>query len=89
MTASSTSRGPSSCTCPRTRCTAARSDLLLLWVDPSRLAAELRYERPEPGAPEFPHLYGPLNLDAVVAVTPLEPWEPGGFSLPPVPPEAK
>ena len=57
--------------------------LVLLWVEPERLRAELRYELPAPGAPvDFPHLYGPLNLDAVVAETPLEPWEPGEFELP-------
>jgi uncharacterized protein (DUF952 family) len=57
-------------------------DLILLWVEPTRLRADLRYEAPEPGAPEFPHLYGPLNLDAVVAETHLEPWERGAFRLP-------
>jgi uncharacterized protein (DUF952 family) len=60
-----------------------RRDLVLLWVDPTRLRAELRYELPAPGAPEsFPHLYGPLNLDAVVRELPLEPWEPREFRLP-------
>jgi uncharacterized protein (DUF952 family) len=27
------------------------ADLVLLWVDPSRLSAEICYERPEPDAP--------------------------------------
>lgn len=39
-------------------------DLLLLKVDPKRLIAELRYDQVE-GLGIFPHLYGPLNLDAV------------------------
>lgn len=44
-------------------------NLVLLHVDESKLAAELRVEQLE-GAPEpFPHLYGPLNVDAVVEVT--------------------
>ena len=65
---------------------ARESGLVLLWVEPDRLNAELRYERPVPGASEaFPHLYGTLNVDAVVAETPLEPWEPGEFRLPPRP----
>jgi uncharacterized protein (DUF952 family) len=63
----------------------AQRDLVLLWVDPTRLQAELRYEAPEPGAPHFPHLYGPLNLDAVVAETRLERWKRGAFTLPAVP----
>lgn len=42
--------------------------LLLLTLDPDRLTAPLRWDLvPEVGQ-EFPHLYGPLNLDAVVAV---------------------
>ena len=44
-------------------------NLVLLHVDESKLTAELRVEQLA-GAPEpFPHLYGPLNVDAVVAVT--------------------
>ncbi|MEU3250911.1 DUF952 domain-containing protein [Streptomyces sp. NPDC006997] len=46
-------------------------DLVVLVVDPTRLDAPLRYEAPEPGGEEFPHVYGPVPVDAVVAV---EPW---------------
>jgi len=52
--------------------------LLLLALDPARLTAELRFEAAAPiagggrehlgSAREFPHVYGPLNLDAVVGV---------------------
>lgn len=56
--------------------------LVLLAVDPARLAAELRYEESEPGE-HFPHLYGPLNLAAVVAVYPFAPEPDGSFRLPP------
>lgn len=62
--------------------------LLLLVVDPSRLTSELRYEAPfEASSPyevaqQFPHLYGPLNLDAVVDVRPFEPGDDGLFTLP-------
>ena len=46
-----------------------REDLLLLCVEPERLRSPLRYEPGEPDSPElFPHLYGPLELDAVAAV---------------------
>ncbi len=48
-------------------------DLLLLHVDERLLSAPLVYEQ-LPGAPEpFPHVYGPINLDAVIAVQHLEP----------------
>ena len=41
-------------------------DLLIVEVDESELTAELRYEATDGDA--FPHLYGPLNLDAVVGI---------------------
>ena len=59
--------------------------LLLLCVDESRLASDLRIE---PGADKpdelFPHLYGPLNLDAVAAIYELAPRADGTFVLPQV-----
>jgi uncharacterized protein (DUF952 family) len=58
-----------------------QAGLVLLAVDPARLAAELRYEESEPGQ-RFPHLYGPLNLDAVVGVYPFAPGPEGSFALP-------
>jgi uncharacterized protein (DUF952 family) len=45
---------------------AGASDLLLLWIDPRLLRAELRWEQADGDL--FPHLYGELNLDAVVRV---------------------
>lgn len=67
-----------------------RRGLVLLVVDPARLKAELRWEPPDPRAspltPEglFPHLYGPLNLDAVLRVLDFEPGADGAFALPPL-----
>jgi uncharacterized protein (DUF952 family) len=56
--------------------------LVLLAVDEARLGAPLRYEESEPGLAPFPHLYGPLNLDAVVAVYAFPPEADGSFRMP-------
>lgn len=58
-----------------------RTDLVLLCVRPDRLTAELRYEALATDAP-YPHLYGPLNLGAVVQVVPFLPLPGGTFRLP-------
>ena len=47
-------------------------DLVVLVVDPARLDVPLEYEAPKPGAEEFPHVYGPIPVAAVVDV---EAWE--------------
>ncbi|WAZ24064.1 DUF952 domain-containing protein [Streptomyces cinnabarinus] len=48
------------------------TDLVVLVIDPARLTAPVRYEAAEPGGEEFPHVYGPIPVDAVVGV---EPWK--------------
>ena len=48
-----------------------QEDLLLLAVDPVRLGPGLRWE-PSRDGERFPHLYGPLDLSAIVAVHRLE-----------------
>ncbi|NMC30688.1 MAG: DUF952 domain-containing protein [Pelolinea sp.] len=45
------------------------SDLVLLEIDPTLLSAEVKYEDSHGTGELFPHIYGPLNLDAVVGVT--------------------
>jgi uncharacterized protein (DUF952 family) len=53
----------------------------VLVIDPARLAAPLKYERLAPDGPEFPHIYGPINLESVVSAIPLHEG-PDGYVLP-------
>ncbi len=46
---------------------AGQADLVLVAVDEARLGEALRYE-PSRGGALFPHLYGPLPLEAVIWV---------------------
>jgi uncharacterized protein (DUF952 family) len=48
--------------------------LVLLEIEGDRLTSNLRYDE-VPGDGTFPHLYGPLNLDAVIKVWPFTPGE--------------
>jgi len=68
-----------------------QQSLVLLIVEPSRLEAELKYEPPaHPSASEaapagdllFPHLYGPLNMGAVLEVVDFPPGTDGSFAMP-------
>lgn len=54
--------------------------LVLLEIDTDLLEVPVVEEPPAPGMTEtFPHIYGPLKPEAVVAVTALEAWaSPGG-----------
>ncbi len=52
-------------------------DLLVLVIDTELVRAEIRYEEVAGAAAPYPHIYGPLNADAVIAACPLLP-EPGG-----------
>jgi uncharacterized protein (DUF952 family) len=61
---------------------AGAHDLVLLSVAVDRLDAPLRYESSDADGERFPHLYGPLNLGAVVEVVPFV-EEDDGFAVPP------
>ena len=52
-----------------------RRDLVLLHIDPLQLEGDVRYENLEGGRELFPHVYGPIPVDAVITVTPLDPDE--------------
>jgi uncharacterized protein (DUF952 family) len=55
-------------------------DLWLLEVDPDRLRAEIRYEVAD--GDRFPHLYGPMELEAATVVCALTPSSDGTFDAP-------
>jgi glutathione S-transferase len=55
--------------------------LVVLRVAIERLNVEVRYEDLQGGHELFPHIYGPLNLDAIVATMPLAPVTDGTFTF--------
>ena len=60
-----------------------QENLQLLVIDPDKVTSAIVYEPGSHGEEElFPHLYGPLNVDAVVGLVAF-PCEPdGSFALP-------
>jgi uncharacterized protein (DUF952 family) len=64
--------------------------LLVLVIEPERLTSDLKWEppaegAPPPGVPEgdlFPHIYGPINLEAIIRVLDLETQPDGRYSIP-------
>jgi uncharacterized protein (DUF952 family) len=57
-------------------------DLVVLVVDSDRLSAVVKHEPAAPGGEEFPHIYGPIAIDAVVDVIPVTRDEGGRMILP-------
>ena len=67
-----------------------QTGLVLLVIDPTRLTSGLKWEPPDgtppPGVPageSFPHVYGPINLDAIVQILDFDPEPDDHFKLPP------
>jgi release factor glutamine methyltransferase len=52
-------------------------DPVLVWIDPERVSIDLRWEATD--GELFPHVYGPINLEAVVGVTDLSPDADGTY----------
>jgi uncharacterized protein (DUF952 family) len=68
-----------------------QANLVLLCIDSERVQPPVKFEppvHPKSGQPQtqpedlFPHVYGPLNLDAVVEVVDFPPKADGTFTLP-------
>ena len=65
-----------------------QSGLLLLEIDGDRLQSEVKVEWVDTGdlfgpemPREFPHVYGPINVDAVVGVSAFDPGVDGLFEI--------
>ncbi len=59
-----------------------RTDLVLLEIDPERIDVRVVWEDgspPDPSGRQFPHVYGPLPVSAVVAVHEFQPLPDGSF----------
>ena len=68
---------------PATMLGRGRTDLVVLEIDESRLPAPAVWEDGDPPAPDgrqFPHVYGPIPVAAVVGVRDLEPEADGSFA---------
>ncbi|MET8649143.1 MULTISPECIES: DUF952 domain-containing protein [Nocardia] len=75
---------------PANRLFAGRRDLVLLRIDPARVGSPVVWEPGVPTDPEsmlFPHLYGPLPVDAVTDVVEFLPEPDGTFAPLAVAPE--
>ncbi len=56
-----------------------RTDLVVLTVDANAVEADLVWEDLYGSGMEFPHIYGPINLSAVVTATPTSCDDGGGW----------
>lgn len=67
-----------------------QTGLVLLGIETDKVLPDVIFEHPinpdsgevEPGSEPFPHIYGPLNLDAVIQVLNFPPNADGTFTLP-------
>ena len=67
-----------------------QTGLVLLVIEPALLSSALKWEGPSGGTPppgvgkgeQFPHVYGPINLNSVVKIVELESDASGAFVLP-------
>jgi uncharacterized protein (DUF952 family) len=56
--------------------------LVVLVIDTAKVPAPVRREAPEPGAEQYPHIYGVLPVDAVTDVIPMRRDAAGRLVLP-------
>ena len=58
-----------------------RTDVVLLSIDETKVTSPIREENTEGGTDRYPHIYGPLNVDAVVSARPLAPNPDGTLEI--------
>jgi len=61
---------------------AGQTGLLILGINPDKLTSKLVFENLIGGAELFPHVYGPLNLDAVESTAEFGQKTDGSFEFP-------
>ena len=62
-----------------------RKDLVLLGLDTNKIRPRVSFENLEGGSELFPHIYGPINMDAILSVHQFVSGEDGLFSFPKCP----
>jgi uncharacterized protein (DUF952 family) len=59
-----------------------QSGLVVLIIETDLVKPEVRYENLEGGSKLFPHIYGPLNRDAIRKIVELIPGQDGFYTFP-------
>lgn len=59
-----------------------KSDLFLMLIDEDKVESNIVYEDLYDLGKLFPHIYGPLNIDAVIKIVEFPADEEGNFKLP-------
>jgi uncharacterized protein (DUF952 family) len=59
-----------------------RKDLIILFIDSAKVISLIKYEPDSESGILYPHVYGPINLDAVVKIKEFLPKEDGSFDSP-------
>ena len=57
-------------------------NLILLCIDEDKIHSKVKWEDLYDLNYDYPHIYGPLNIDAVISIHEFEPNEEGFFSIP-------
>ena len=73
---------PEQVTGPANALFSGQADLVLLCIDVQKLRAKVIYEDCYKAGEMFPHIYGPINADAIIDAFPFPPDADGQFSLP-------